>query len=241
MASSWNLRIVFLQREHATKTRHRSATGDRAGLCEWPWFETRAIFQPMTRTILVLAAGCSLLLTGCRTQGLQGNAKAGQQLFQELKCATCHSVNGVGGRTAPALGGASYTPNVMAASMWSHVTKMWQAMEQAGIQRPKLTEQQAGSLYAFFAGTEKTDKEGDHQQGRQVYQAKLCESCHDAEYTSAPKLGAAMGNVSPFFMVSALWAHGDGMLSRMVSKNLQWQQLSADEMGDLIAYLKSKK
>jgi mono/diheme cytochrome c family protein len=196
----------------------------------------------MTRTVLVLAAGCSLLLTACGTQGLQGNAKAGQQLFQELKCATCHSVNGVGGKTAPALGGAAYTANAMAASMWSHVTRMWQAMEKAGIKRPKLTEQQAGELYAFFAaGGGKSDKAGDPQKGLQVYQSKLCESCHDAEYGSAPKLGAAMGNVSPFFMVAALWEHGDGMLSRMVSKNVEWQQLSTDDMGDLIAYLKARK
>jgi len=31
------------------------------------------------------------------------------------------------------------------------------------------------------------------------------------------------------------------MLSRMVAKNLQWQQLSTDEVGNLIAYLNKKK
>jgi mono/diheme cytochrome c family protein len=195
----------------------------------------------MTRMIVVLTAVLALLSTGCRTQGPRGNAKTGEQLFQTLRCANCHSANGVGGGSAPALGGAAYTPNAMAASMWSHVTRMWQAMDQAGIKRPQLNEQQAADLYAFFAGGWKPDKDGDSRKGRQVYGAKLCESCHDSEISGAPKLDAVAGRASAFFMVAALWEHGDGMLARMVSRNVQWQQLSTDEMGDLIAYLNARR
>lgn len=49
------------------------------------------------------------------------------------------------------------------------------------------------------------------------------------------------GGFSSFSMVSSLWMHGGGMLSRMVAKNLQWQQLSTEEVGNLIAYLNTKK
>ena len=162
-------------------------------------------------------------------------------MFQELKCNTCHSVNGVGGQAAPALGGPAYTPNTMAGAMWSHAANMWQAMDKAGIKRPNLTEAQAADLSAYFAGGAATDKDGDAGRGRQVYQAKLCESCHDQDDTGAPKLNASSGSFSAFFMVSALWQHGDGMLARMVSRNVEWQALSAAEMGDLIAYLKTRK
>lgn len=125
--------------------------------------------------------------------------------------------------------------------MWSHVTAMWQAMDRAGIKRPQLTAQQATDLYAFFAGGFNPDKPGDPARGRQIYQGKLCASCHDAVETGAPRLAGRPGGFSSFSMVSSLWMHGGGMLSRMVAKNLQWQQLSTEEVGNLIAYLNTKK
>jgi len=42
-------------------------------------------------------------------------------------------------------------------------------------------------------------------------------------------------------MVAALWQHGSGMLSGMTAKNIEWQQLSTDEMTNLIAWLNAKK
>jgi cytochrome c2 len=189
--------------------------------------------------------GCAVLffifISPSPAQSLQGNAAAGQLLFKELKCSLCHSVNGVGGKSAPSLGGRSYTPNAMAGAMWSHVTAMWQAMDRQGIRRPQLTEKQAADLYAFFAGGLNADKKGDAKLGQQTYEAKLCASCHDAVETGAPRLTARPGGFSPFSLMAALWQHGDGMLSRMVAKNLQWQQLSRDEVGNLIEYLNSRQ
>ena len=73
--------------------------------------------------------------------------------------------------------------------------------------------------------------------GQQVFEAKLCASCHEQVDTGAPNLAAKAGQFSAFSMVSALWQHGGGMLSRMVAQNKQWQVLSAQEMADIIAYL----
>jgi mono/diheme cytochrome c family protein len=195
----------------------------------------------MKRTIQILAAGLALLSAACQTQGPRGNASRGERLFTQLNCITCHSVKGVGGKSAPVLGAVAYSPNAMAAAMWSHVTIMWQAMDRAGIQHPRLTEQQAADLYAYFAGGPYPDKAGDAAIGRQVFEAKLCASCHEAAYTSAPSLAPLAGRVSAFSMVATLWQHGAGMLSRMTSQNIQWQQLSTDEMTNLIAYLNAKK
>ena len=126
----------------------------------------------------------------------------------------------------------------MASAMWSHATGMWQAMDRAGIQRPKLTGQQAADLYAFLAGRVAADKPGDAARGSKVFQAKFCASCHDDPIMGAPKLG---GGRSPFSMVASLWQHGGGMFSRMVARNTAWQTLSSAEMGDLIAYLNTRK
>ncbi len=178
---------------------------------------------------------------GAFGQTQKGNAASGERLFAEMRCATCHSVKGVGGKSAPALGpqsGQAYTPNVMVSSLWSHVTKMWDAMERAGISAPKLTAQQSADLFAYFGGVATGDKPGNAAQGKKVYEAKLCASCHDNQYF-APDLSSHAGRVTAFTMAEGLWDHGRGMLSRMVSRNAAWQTLTPDELGHLIAYLNS--
>ena len=195
----------------------------------------------MKRTIQTMVLGCALLLAACQTQSPKGNASNGERLFTQLNCITCHSVKGIGGKTAPALGAVAYTPNAMAAAMWSHVTVMWKAMDQAGIQHPRLSEQQATDLYAYIAGGPYPDQAGDAAKGRQVYEAKLCNTCHEPGYASAPDLATLAGRASAFSMVASLWQHGAGMLSGMTAKNIEWQQLSTSEMTDLIAYLNAKK
>ena len=99
-----------------------------------------------------------------------------------------------------------------------HAAGMWQTMEKARVQRPQMTPAQAADLFAFFAGAWRVDKAGDPAQGGRIYQAKHCASCHDEPFLGAPNLAAQAGTFSSFSMVSSLWQHGAGMLSRMVSK-----------------------
>lgn len=182
-----------------------------------------------------------LSLAACGGSRQAGDRAQGEKLFTELQCAACHSVRGVGGNSAPALGGQGYTPNTMAGALWSHVSAMWPAMDKAGIKRSPMDERQAADIFTYVAGTPGSDRPGDSARGRQVFEAKLCASCHDEGQYGSVDLTAKAGSVTPFSMVSSVWLHGDGMLSRMVSKNTQWQAVTADEMGDIVAYLNSKK
>jgi cytochrome c2 len=196
----------------------------------------------MFRTFLMFAA--TLLAQFAAAQSLTGDMARGERLFKELQCATCHSMNKAGGTIGPDLSKrteTSYTPNAMASAMWSHATAMWQAMDKAKIQRPPMTSQQAADLFAFFAGGHRADKMGDAALGGKLYQAKYCASCHDESYLGAPNLAAQAGKFSSFSMVASLWQHASGMLSRMVSKNTEWQKLTPEEMTHLIAYLNSRK
>jgi mono/diheme cytochrome c family protein len=200
----------------------------------------------MTRPIQLLAAVVAaglLAPLSSKAQAPQGDAARGQKVFQNLRCVTCHSVKGVGGKVGPALGaqpGQTYTPATMVSGMWSHVTKMWEAMDKAGIPRPQISLQQAADLYAYLGGGAAADKPGDAKRGRTVFEAKLCASCHDNAYF-APTLETLAGKASAFSMVQSLWEHGGGMLSRMVSRNVSWQTLTPQELGDIIAYLNTKK
>ena len=130
----------------------------------------------------------------------------------------------------------------MAAAMWSHATKMWQAVEAAKIEKPQITAGQAADLYAYLSGgSDRQIPVGAPARGQQVFQAKLCASCHEQVDTGAPNLAIQAGQFSAFSMVAALWQHGAGMLARMVAQNKEWQVLSAQEMADIIAYLNTKK
>ena len=121
----------------------------------------------MVRSTSCLTAACAvglLILSSACARNSQRSAARGEKLFQELRCSTCHSVKGVGGASAPALGAQAdqtYTPNTMAGSMWSRVTKMWDAMAKAGISQPKVTEQQAADPFAYFGGRSGPDKPGN--------------------------------------------------------------------------------
>ncbi|RPI12304.1 MAG: hypothetical protein EHM65_06110, partial [Acidobacteriales bacterium] len=167
----------------------------------------------------------------------------GGKLFQEMKCVTCHTVRGTGGKVGPELGakaGVHDSPNAVAGAMWSHAIKMWDAMTKAGVQKPKISEQQAADLVAYIAGKVRPDKPGDLKRGQQVYQAKFCADCHD-QYSGAPDFTKLGARASTYWMVAGLWEHGAGMLSRMVARNSAWQSLSAQEVGDILAYLNSRK
>lgn len=192
----------------------------------------------MFRVFLTMAA--VLLAQSAGAQVPKGDAATGERLFKEFQCASCHGA----AKTAPSLmrrDDPSYTPNVMASAMWSHAAGMWQAMEKMKVQRPPMTPAQAADLFAYFAGTSRGDKAGDPAQGGRVYQAKHCASCHDESDPGAPALTAKAGTFSSFSMVASLWQHGTGMLSRMVSKNTEWQRLTPEEMSHLIAHLNSKR
>lgn len=197
----------------------------------------------MKGSILILVVCMAVALCGCGSQKQAGDADRGAKLFQDMKCATCHTLRGAGGQVGPDLtakAGVHDSPNAVAAAMWSHATKMWEAMATAGVERPKINEQQAADLVAHIAGKVQADKPGGVQRGQQTYEAKFCASCHD-EYSGAPSFASLGGRASAYWMVAGMWEHGAGMLSRMVAKNTEWQTLSAEEVGDILAYLNSRK
>ncbi len=190
----------------------------------------------MRRTILVAAFVPGLVLAGLGSALARGDAKRGGKIFVDSRCASCHLVRGVGGRMGPALGVTPVTPNAMAGAMWTHAAGMWEAFNKAGIPRPLVSEQEAADLYVFIMAAPLAEQKGDPSRGRDVYVAKLCASCHD-QYSGARRLEGVAGRVNAFWMMAAMWRHGEGMLSRLVAENKKWQTFTGREMADLIAYL----
>ena len=101
-----------------------------------------------------------------------GDADRGKQVFESLKCATCHSVAGVGGKSAPDLAlrqSRGNSPADLSAAMWNHAPQMWAAMEKAGIAKPSLTTEQAADLFAWFQAGRYFEKAWGCRPGREHF------------------------------------------------------------------------
>jgi mono/diheme cytochrome c family protein len=176
---------------------------------------------------------------------IPGDAGRGRELFESQKCVACHSVQGQGGKSAPDLGkvsGRSYTPSLMASLMWNHAPQMWPAMEKAGIQRPALSEQQAADLFAFFYAFRYFEKPGDAGRGRVVFTTKSCAECHGIQSGAAPgapPVAAWNALADPVDLSRAMWNHAIMMREAMNKRKIAWPSLTAQEMTDLVVYLRN--
>ena len=174
-----------------------------------------------------------------------GDARKGRELFRTQFCVTCHSVNGEGGQSASDLGkdaARSSTPFLIANLMWNHAPTMWAAMEKNDIQKPKLSQEETADLFAFFWASRYFDRPGNEAQGREIFAAKHCAECHSisAAYPSVgPSVATWQSLSNPTAIAAQMWNHSAKMRSALERKKVQWPELNAQDMDDLVAYLQS--
>jgi len=174
---------------------------------------------------------------------IPGNATRGQQLFTSQRCVRCHSVNGQGGSVGPELArrpDSFYTPTMLAAAIWNHAPAMWTAMEAAGIERPRLTPEQSADLFAYFYAFRYFELPGDAGRGKRVFDSRGCVGCH-ATSADGPTVGPPIQQwqavSDPIELARQMWNHAPRMREAMAGKT--WPELSAQEMTDLVVYLRN--
>jgi len=171
-----------------------------------------------------------------------GDSARGAELFKTQKCIVCHSINGQGGKSGPDLGktaGRGYTPAAMAATMWNHAPQMWESMERASIQPPKLTTQQAADLYAYFYSARFFESKADPARGKTLFTEKGCASCHQSAGGGAPDVSHWPSITDPIELARQMWNHSPQMKGAIQAKKAPLPKLSAEEMNDITAYLQS--
>ena len=62
---------------------------------------------------------------------------------------------------------------------------MWGAMESAGIEKPKLSPEDAADLFAFFYSARFFEGPGDAARGQQTFNSRQCGVCHGIEDSRA--------------------------------------------------------
>ena len=197
-----------------------------------------------TSRLLILIA--AIAPATCATRSLLlGDAERGRALFRSLNCIVCHSVSGVGGKSAPALWrdeGRSFSPYQMAGILWNHAPAMWDAMERQGVARPELNEQQAADLFVSFFAARLFAAPGDGKRGRRVFLARRCGQCHgiDSPIRQGIRPVAEWGSLwDPIALAQRMWNHSHDMARELDRSKAAYPLLSAQEITDLLVWLRN--
>src|SRR5438552_4809297 len=176
---------------------------------------------------------------------IPGDSQRGEKLFESERCVQCHSIDGKGGKMGPDLGkriDRSFTPALLASTMWNHAPVMWSAIEGAGIEKPKLSPEAAADLFAFFYSSRFFDKPGDAARGQQVFVAKHCADCHgvtESKAENAPPIVKWDSLGRPMILVQQMWNHSGRMHEAFARRRISWQQLTTPELTDMLVYLRT--
>jgi mono/diheme cytochrome c family protein len=169
----------------------------------------------------------------------------GRQLFGTLSCVQCHGVNGNGGSAAPDLGrivDRGFTPASLAATMWNHAPKMWAAMQQQGMPAGVLSERDAANLFAYFYSARFFEFPGDAGRGKRAFASRGCSNCHGLKEGLLPlvkpvsqwdSLGDSVA------LIEAMWNHAPRMLAETGLKHEAWPVLTAQDLSDILVYLRT--
>jgi mono/diheme cytochrome c family protein len=180
-----------------------------------------------------------------------GHADAGKKLFTKKGCILCHQIGGVGGVLGPSLDAVGQTgaPINLAAAMWNHGPAMAEAMRAQGIERPHLSASELRDLVAYLraaaperAGGPMSILPGRVNEGRDLFGKKQCIKCHSIQGKGGnigPDLGkrGLYRNLVDF--AAAMWNKAPAMINAIKIRKFTVPQLSAEEMADIVAYLRS--
>ncbi len=202
------------------------------------------------RTTLPLGVSAALILLVSHVAqaqvqpGFTQNALAGSQVFGSKGCVKCHAVNGLGGTIGPDLGHIARRRSFyeLAATMWNHVPRMGDEMRAHGIERPQMTEREAGDLIAFLFTLDYFDPPGDVENGKHLFSEKKCVVCHQVGVYGGvvgPSLDHLGQYGSPILVAASMWNHGPAMAELMEEKGVPRPTFTGSELTDLISYLES--
>jgi mono/diheme cytochrome c family protein len=173
---------------------------------------------------------------------------AGARLFEVKGCVQCHALKGVGGAGGPDLGHLERARSFyeLTAAMWNHLPQMAKRLRASLADRPYLTPNEMSDLIAFLQGRRAVDESalagGDPGRGRQLVADKGCLGCHSLTPPGgrvAKSLGWLKGVDSPWTVMASMWNHAFLMEAMVDDHKTAWPTLSAEEMADLVAFLRA--
>jgi len=175
-----------------------------------------------------------------------GDPVAGESVFGQLRCPTCHSVGGNGGKIGGALDKFSAYPSavVLAQAMWNAGPAMQREQISRGTTVPVFVDGAIADIQAFIRSRGiRASRQiellplPDPARGAEVFKSKRCATCHRPGSREAPDLAAAALNLTVSEVSGILWNHSYEMSDRMRSQGIPFPLFRDSEMADLISYL----
>jgi len=203
--------------------------------------EIRSAVSCAIATLLILAVGASAALAQDVPSPAQ-NATAGAAVFGQKGCVKCHAVNGAGGSLGPDLLSATKdrTYQDLVAAMWNHLPEMTRRMDELGIERPRLSVQEAGNLFAYLYTLGFFGTQGDPAHGEELFTEKACIRCHQVAGVGGvvgPNLDHVGDRGVPIEVATAMWNHGPAMSAAARERGIPRPVLTGSEFEDIIAFL----
>jgi cytochrome c len=175
-----------------------------------------------------------------------GNPDKGAELFFGSKrCSVCHAVDGKGGRIAWDLRGrppGNPAMGWMTSVLWNHAPGMWRKIRTSNQSYPQLDQQEMADMLAFLYQAANTDKPGDVEAGKRVFEEKGCIRCHavnGAGGARGPDLSALLAAHNPNAWITTMWNHAQGMAEPVMQSLGNWPQFDGKSMNNLVAYAAS--
>ena len=179
-----------------------------------------------------------------------GNATRGRYLFNEKSCNLCHPLSGKGQEGAPGLDQfpQNISPIFLSQTIWNHGPVMIARMVKLGIPWPVFRGTEMMDLLEYIKANARGPREsaliapGNPRQGRQVFIAKGCITCHSVGGEGG-KSAEDLGNKAKAFytsltqIVSIMWDKGPLVLAKMGQTRTGIPRFTSKEMADLLSYL----
>jgi mono/diheme cytochrome c family protein len=179
-----------------------------------------------------------------------GNSSAGQRVFKEKGCVDCHSVAGVGGKTAADLStiGSGADSTAWTRAMLNHAGSMVDPITARLGQWPQFTGKEMNDLIAFVShgaprkAANAGEAAGNAGRGWSVFQSR-CMQCHSVNGkggSSAPELGPQ--NELPLTnaqFAAVFWNHAPEMFRQSKETGIPAPMFQGQEMTDLLTFLAS--
>ena len=203
----------------------------------------------MLRKVIVYAVSAAaiflILLLQPNSQTLPENPAEGFRVFIDKECVRCHAIWGEGEEVGPDLGKVSIGGSFLDLSgfIWNHFPYMHQRMGSLRLEWPKFSPDELSGLVAFLYTLEFFDMPGNAETGSVLFRGKGCMNCHSFESKGGkkgPDLEKFKQDLSPIFMVQAMWNHVPEMSSLLQAGGSVWPSFQNNQLMDLLAFVRQK-
>jgi cytochrome c2 len=127
--------------------------------------------------------------------------------------------------------------------MWNHAPAMWDGDAEKGIRAGDMNGQAAADLFAYFYSARFFELPGDAGRGKKAFTARGCSNCHGLKEGLLPRVRPvsqwdSLGD--SVALTEAMWNHAPTMLAETQLKHQAWPALSAQELTDILVYLRNQ-